>query len=58
MTPSKVRHSVYRPKVRLYYFPLGVALLLMLGYHLLMVGVVAPMGRKRMAARAALGAGH
>jgi len=58
MTPSKVRHSVYRPKVRLYYFPLGVALLLMLGYHLLMVGVVAPMGRKRMAAQAAPHAGH
>lgn len=58
MTPSKVKHSVYRPKVKLYYFPLGAALLLMLAYHLLMFGVVTPMGRKRMAARAALGAGH
>ena len=58
MTPSKVKHSVYRPKMKLYYVPLGAALLLMLAYHLLMVGVVTPMGRKRMAAQAALGAGH
>lgn len=50
MTPSKVKHSVYRPKVKLYYYPLGVALLLMLGYHLFMLGVLAPLARRRAAA--------
>ncbi|WP_430387883.1 VWA domain-containing protein [Dyella sp. 20L07] len=48
MTPSKVKHSVYRPKVKLYYYPLGVALLLMLTYHLLMLGLVAPIARRRV----------
>ncbi|TBR35981.1 MULTISPECIES: VWA domain-containing protein [Dyella] len=47
MTPSKVKHSVYRPKVKLYYYPLGLSLLLMLGYHLLMLTVLAPMTRRR-----------
>ncbi|HET6553428.1 MAG TPA: VWA domain-containing protein [Dyella sp.] len=47
ITPSKVKHSVYRPKVKLYYLPLGTALLLMLGYHLLMLGLVAPAKRRR-----------
>lgn len=47
MTPSKVKHSVYRPKVKLYYYPLGAALLLMVGYHLLMLGVLAPLTRRR-----------
>jgi Ca-activated chloride channel family protein len=47
MTPVKVKHSVYRPKVKLYYLPLGVALLLMIAYHLLMLGVLAPLVRKR-----------
>lgn len=46
ITPSKVKHSIYRPKVRLYYVPLGVALLLMLAYHLLMLGL-APVKRRR-----------
>jgi Ca-activated chloride channel homolog len=49
MTPGKVKHSVYRPKVKLYYYPLGVALLLMLAYHLLMLGLLAPMTRRRAA---------
>ena len=47
MTPSKVKHSVYRPKVKLYYYPLGVALLLMVAYHLLMLGLLAPLTRRR-----------
>lgn len=50
MTPSKVKHSVYRPKVKLYYLPLGAALLLMIFYHLLMLGLFAPLARKRVAA--------
>ncbi|MBV8156982.1 MAG: VWA domain-containing protein, partial [Dyella sp.] len=50
ITPSKVKHSVYRPKVKLYYVPLGVALLLMLAYHLLMLGLVAPIRQRRTAA--------
>ena len=50
ITPSKVKHSVFRPKVKLYYLPLGAALLLMLGYHLLMLALVAPLGRRRNAA--------
>ncbi|AIF46993.1 vWA domain-containing protein [Dyella japonica] len=50
MTPSKVKHSVYRPKVKLYYLPLGAALLLMVVYHLLMLGVFAPLTRKRVGA--------
>nr|WP_199047030.1 VWA domain-containing protein [Dyella sp. ASV24] len=50
MTPSKVKHSVYRPKVKLYYLPLGAALLLMITYHLLMLGLFAPFARKRDAA--------
>jgi Ca-activated chloride channel family protein len=50
ITPSKVKHSVYRPKVKLYYVPLGAALLLMLAYHLLMLGLVAPVTRRRAAA--------
>ncbi|RDI97588.1 VWA domain-containing protein [Dyella solisilvae] len=49
MTPSKVKHSVYRPKVKLYYYPLGAALLLMLAYHLLMLGLLAPIARRRAA---------
>lgn len=49
ITPSKVKHSVYRPKVKLYYVPLGVALLLMLAYHLLMLGLVAPIRQRRTA---------
>jgi Ca-activated chloride channel homolog len=49
MTPSKVKHSVYRPKLRLYFIPLGAALLLMVAYHLLMLGVLAPLARKRTA---------
>ncbi len=47
MTPGKVKHSVYRPKMKLYYVPLGVALSLMLAYHLLMLAVMAPMARRR-----------
>ncbi|PXV59904.1 Ca-activated chloride channel family protein [Dyella jiangningensis] len=47
MTPSKVKHSVYRPKVKLYYVPLGAALLLMIIYHLLMLGVFAPFAHRR-----------
>ncbi|AHX14585.1 membrane protein [Dyella jiangningensis] len=47
ITPSKVKHSVYRPKVKLYYVPLGVALLAMLAYHLLMLGLVAPIRQRR-----------
>jgi Ca-activated chloride channel family protein len=50
MTPSKVKHSVYRPKVKLYYLPLGAALLLMITYHLLMLGLFAPFARRRDAA--------
>lgn len=50
ITPSKVKHSVYRPKVKLYYVPLGAALLLMLAYHLLMLGLVAPIRQRRTAA--------
>ncbi|MDR3445075.1 MULTISPECIES: VWA domain-containing protein [unclassified Dyella] len=50
MTPSKVKHSVYRPKVKLYYLPLGAALLLMIFYHLLMLGLFAPFARKRATA--------
>jgi Ca-activated chloride channel family protein len=49
MTPSKVKHSVFRPKVKLYYIPLGVALLLIVAYHLLMLGVLVPLARKRSA---------
>ncbi|MET3654829.1 VWA domain-containing protein [Dyella japonica] len=47
VTPSRVKHSVYRPKLKLYYLPLGVALLLMIVYHLLMLGVLAPLTRRR-----------
>ena len=47
VTPSKVKHSVYRPKVKLYYVPLGAALLLMIAYHLVMLGVFAPLARRR-----------
>ncbi|QNK00130.1 VWA domain-containing protein [Dyella telluris] len=47
MTPSKVKHSVYRPKLKLYYVPLGAALLLMVAYHLLMLGLFAPLARHR-----------
>lgn len=47
VTPSKVKHSVYRPKVKLYFVPLGAALLLMLAYHLLMLGVFAPLAHRR-----------
>lgn len=50
MTPSKVKHSVYRPKMKLYYYPLGAALLLMLAYQLLMLGLSVPMTRWRIAA--------
>lgn len=50
MTPSKVKHSVYWPKVKLYYLPLGAALLLMVAYHLLMFGFFAPFARRRAAA--------
>jgi Ca-activated chloride channel family protein len=46
MTPSKVKHSIYRPKVKLYYYPLGAALLLMLAYHLLMLGLMVPLARR------------
>jgi Ca-activated chloride channel family protein len=49
ITPAKVKHQVYRPKVKLYYYPLGAALLLMLAYHLLMLGLVAPFSRRRTA---------
>ncbi|WP_267224376.1 VWA domain-containing protein [Dyella silvae] len=48
MTPSKVKHSVYRPKIKLYYVPLGAALLLMMAYHLLMLGIWAPIARRRV----------
>jgi Ca-activated chloride channel family protein len=51
VTPSKVKHSVYRPKVRLYYVPLGAALLLMIAYHLVMLGVLAPLARRRDVSR-------
>jgi Ca-activated chloride channel family protein len=47
MTPSKVKHSVYRPKLKLYYIPLGTALLLMVAYHLLMLAFFAPLARHR-----------
>lgn len=47
MTPSKVKHSVYRPKLKLYYIPLGAALLLMVAYHLLMLTFFAPLARRR-----------
>lgn len=50
VTPSKVKHSVYRPKLKLYYVPLGAALLLMIAYHLLMLGVLAPLTRRRESA--------
>jgi len=50
MTPSKVKHSVYRPKLKLYYVPLGAALLLMVIYHLLMLTVLSPLARRRAAA--------
>lgn len=53
MTPSKVKHSVYRPKLKLYYVPLGAALLLMVAYHLLMLGLFAPLARRRTAAEPA-----
>lgn len=55
MTPSKVKHSVYRPKVNFYYVPLAAALLLMTAYHLVMLAVVAPLARKRASDAAALG---
>lgn len=55
MTPSKVKHQVYRPKVRLYYYPLGAALALMLLYHALMLVLFAPMARRREAAALASG---
>jgi len=50
VTPSKVKHSVYRPKLKLYYIPLGAALLLMIAYHLLMLGVLAPLARRHASA--------
>jgi Ca-activated chloride channel family protein len=50
VTPSKVKHSVYRPKLKLYYLPLGAALLLLIAYHLLMLGVLAPLTRRRASA--------
>jgi Ca-activated chloride channel family protein len=50
VTPSKVKHSVYRPKLKLYYLPLGAALLLMIAYHLLMLGVLAPLARRHASA--------
>ena len=50
VTPSKVKHSVYRPKLKLYYIPLGAALLLMIAYHLLMLGVLAPLTRRHASA--------
>ncbi|MHA6205289.1 VWA domain-containing protein [Dyella soli] len=53
MTPGKVKHSIYRPKVKLYYYPLGAALLLMVAYHLLMLGLRAPLARRREAPAAA-----
>lgn len=56
VTPSKVKHSVYRPKVKLYYVPLGAALLLMVAYHLAMLGVLAPLARRRAVSRLAPGA--
>jgi len=49
MTPSKVKHEVYRPKLKLYYYPLGASLLLMLLYHVLMLVLVAPLARRREA---------
>jgi Ca-activated chloride channel homolog len=55
MTPGKVKHSVYRPKVKLYYYPLGAALLLMLAYHLLMLGLMAPLALRRSAPPLAAG---
>jgi len=51
VTPSKVKHSVYRPKVKFYYVPLGAALLLMVAYHLAMLGVLAPLARRRAVSR-------
>ncbi|KLD63299.1 vWA domain-containing protein [Dyella japonica] len=55
VTPSKVKHSVYRPKLKLYYVPLGAALLLMIAYHLLMLGVLAPLARRRALSQLAPG---
>lgn len=56
MTPSLVKHSVYRPKLKLFYVPLGLALLLMSGYHLLMLAAFAPWARRRQADHAAASA--
>jgi len=53
ITPSMVKHSVYRPKLKLYYWPLGLALLLMVSYQLLMLLAVAPLARRRAAPEAA-----
>jgi len=36
-TPEKVTRSIYRPKRALFYYPLGTATLLVLGYHLIML---------------------
>lgn len=51
VTPSKVKHSIYRPKLKLYYVPLGAALLLMIVYHLLMLTVWAALARRRAVTR-------
>ncbi|MDF0673115.1 MAG: VWA domain-containing protein [Nitrospira sp.] len=36
-TPEKVTRSIYRPKRALFYYPLGAAIALLLGYHLVMM---------------------
>jgi Ca-activated chloride channel homolog len=38
-TPEKVTRSIYRPKRALFYYPLGAGILLLLGYHLVMVSL-------------------
>ena len=42
-TPEKVTRSLYKPKRPLFYYPLGTAVVLLLGYHLIMI--VRAMGR-------------
>jgi Ca-activated chloride channel homolog len=37
-TPEKITRSIYRPKRALYYYPLGTAALLVIVYHLIVLG--------------------
>jgi len=48
ITPEKVKRAVYRPKRALFYYPLGAAALLLLGYHIVMLAWMALAGTRRI----------